>query len=177
MSSSSVGHDSIVGKVLDVGKIVDRYAEFLPFRELMRKIGLTPVVIKSGTYKDMGSPARPMTDQEKKLLQDLTMQIHRQFVGAIAQGRKVPLEEVESIADGRIFSGEEAKNLGLVDRLGNFEDALQWAGELGGIKGEVKTVYPRKEDLSWLREILASVLQLWNRGRLGDYPSAEFRMR
>ncbi len=150
---------------------------FTNFEELMRKIGLSPVVIKSGTYKDMGSPARPMTEQEKKLLEGMTMQIHRQFVGAIAQGRKVPLEQVEAIADGRIFSGEEAINLGLVDRLGNFEDALQWAGELGGIKGEVKTVYPRKEELSWLREILESTLQLWSESRFRNAPSAEYRMQ
>lgn len=150
---------------------------FTNFEELMRKIGLTPVVIKSGTYKDMGSPARPMTDNEKQLLEGLTMQIHRQFVNAIAQGRELPQAQVEAIADGRIFSGEEAMDLGLVDRLGNFEDALQWAGELGGIKGEVKTVYPRKEDLSWLREIFESSLQLWSESRFQNGPSVEYRMR
>ena len=150
---------------------------FTNLEELMRKIGLSPVVIKSGTYKDMGSPARAMTDEEKTLLKDLTMQIHHQFVGAIARGRNVPLEQVEAVADGRIFSGEEAIDLGLVDRLGNFEDALQWAGELGGIKGQVKTIYPRKEEWSWLREILESTLQLWSRSQFGSPPSVEYRMR
>lgn len=150
---------------------------FTNFEELMRKIGLSPVVIKSGTYKDMGSPARPMTDEERRLLKDLALKIHRQFVKAIAQGRKVPLDQVEAIADGRIFSGEEAKELGLVDRLGNFEDALQWAGELGGIEGQVNTIYPRKEELSWLREILMTTLRLWSENQFQNMPAAQYHMQ
>ena len=115
------------------------------FEALMEKIGLHPVVIKSGEFKDMGSPVREMKERERQLLEALTLKIHRQFIRDIAQGRRVEMASIEPIADGRIFTGEEAREMGLVDRLGNFQDAVQWAGELGGIKGEVETIYPEKE--------------------------------
>ncbi|MDA8141941.1 MAG: signal peptide peptidase SppA [Desulfobacteraceae bacterium] len=136
------------------------------FEDLLSKIGLSPVVIKSGEYKDIGSPVRKMTRQEKSLLEDLAKNIHRQFIEDIAQGRGIELTNVEAIADGRIFTGEDAKNLGLVDRLGNFEDAVQWAGELGGIEGEVETVYPEKDRLSFLEYLMESALHLWNKNML-----------
>jgi protease IV len=132
------------------------------FEALMQKIGLTPVVIKSGEYKDLGSPARPMTAKEKMLLQGVTATIHQQFVGAIAEGRHMAHDQVAAIADGRIFTGEDAQKLGLVDRLGNFQDAVQWAGELGGIEGEVKTVFPKEERRSLMRYLMESALRLWS---------------
>jgi len=147
------------------------------FEALMEKIGLTPVVIKSGEYKDLGSPARPMTAKEKSLLQEVTRTIHRQFVGDIAAGRAMALDKVEAIADGRIFTGEDAQKLGLVDRLGNFQDAVQWAGELGGIEGEVETLYPEKERPSFLEYILESALHLWDRGGLRSRLAPEALLR
>lgn len=134
---------------------------FTNFQELMTKIGLTPVVIKSGEYKDIGSPVRDMTLEERKLLEGVAHKIHRQFVGDIAEGRGLEVGKVESIADGRIFTGEDAKTYGLVDRLGNLQDAVQWAGELGGIEGEVETVYPEKEPLSFFQYLMESALHMW----------------
>ncbi len=128
------------------------------FKTLLEKIGLKPVVIKSGAFKDMGSPAREMKDEERKILQDVTDHIHKQFVADISKGRKIDLARVEKIADGRIFTGEQAKDLGLVDRLGNFEDAVQWAGKLGGLKGEIQTIYPKEEKLSFLRYLMETAL-------------------
>jgi len=136
------------------------------FEALMEKIGLTPVVIKSGEYKDMGSPVRPMTRKEKALLEEVTQTIHRQFVRDIAQGRHMETSRVEAVADGRIFTGEDALAFGLVDRLGNLQDAVQWAGELGGIEGEVKTVYPEKERFSFVRYLMESVLKEWTESRM-----------
>ena len=147
------------------------------FETLMQKIGLTPVVIKSGEYKDLGSPARPMTAKEKSLLEGVTRTIHRQFVGDIAAGRSMALDKVEAIADGCIFTGEDAQKLGLVDRLGNFQDALQWAGELGGIEGEVETLYPEKERSSFLDYIMESALRLWDKGGLRSRLVPEARLR
>lgn len=126
------------------------------FRKVFDKIGMTPVVIKSGPYKDLGSPTKEMSDQERELLQDFVDQAHRQFVAAIATGRKMDINEVKSLADGRIYTGEEAVKKGLVDRLGNFEDAIQWAGDLGGIEGKISTVYKKKEKFSILRYITES---------------------
>jgi protease-4 len=126
------------------------------FRQLLDKIGMVPVVIKSGPYKDTGSPTREMRDDEREILQNITNGIHGQFVTAIADGRKMDRSQVEQLADGRIFTGEDAKLKGLVDRLGNFEDALAWAGEMGGIDGEVVPVYARDEKLTLLRYLLSS---------------------
>ena len=131
------------------------------FRQLLDKIGMVPVVIKSGPYKDTGSPTREMRDDERQILQSITSDIHEQFVTAIAEGRKMDRSQVVMVADGRIFTGEDAKARGLVDRLGNFEDALAWAGELGGIDGKVVPVYARDEKLSLLRYLMSSSLSDW----------------
>jgi protease IV len=144
--------------------------------ELLSKIGLIPVVIKSGEYKDLGSPVRPMTAEEQSLLQELTLTIHRQFVEAIAEGRQMQVNQVEAIADGRIFTGEEAETLGLVDRLGNLQDAIQWAGELGGIKDKIETVYPEKEGISLIDYIVESTVKLWTEGGLRPHLSPQFRL-
>ncbi len=134
---------------------------FTNFETLMQKIGLTPVVIKSGEFKDIGSPMRPMTEREKALLEKMIKDIRRQFVDAIAEGRKMEKSQVEAIADGRIITGEEAQALGLVDRLGNFQDAVQWAGELAGLQEPIETVYPEKERLPFVRYLMQSALQFW----------------
>ena len=126
----------------------------------MEKIGLSPVVIKSGEYKDMGSPTRKMTPQETETLQYFVDQTHRQFVKAIAEGRDMDLAHVESLADGRIYTGEEAMKNGLVDRMGNLEDAIEWAGHLGGIKGKITPVYKREDTFSFLRYISESVVNV-----------------
>lgn len=124
------------------------------FGELIRKIGLKPVVIKSGQYKDTGSPLREMSEKERELLQSLVRELHQQFIRHVSQGREMEMEQVEKLADGRIFTGEQAKSLGLVDRLGNLEDAVEWAGRLGGIKGDIQTVYPKKKRFSLLEFLL-----------------------
>jgi len=134
------------------------------FEEIFQKIGLTPVVVKSGEYKDMGSPVRKMTEREKKLLQDFVDSTHRQFVAAVAEGRKMDPAKVRSVADGRIITGEDAKSLGLVDRLGNIEDAIEWAGRMGGIKGKISAVYSRKADISFLDYLIeSSIMKIVNR--------------
>jgi len=134
------------------------------FEEIFQKIGLTPVVVKSGEYKDMGSPVRKMTEREKKLLQDFVDSTHRQFVAAVAEGRKMDPVKVKAIADGRIITGEDAKSLGLVDRLGNMEDAIEWAGRMGGIKGKISAVYSKKADISLIDYFIeSSISKIINR--------------
>jgi protease-4 len=126
------------------------------FRAVLDKIGMVPVVIKSGAFKDMGSPTKEMSPEEKEVLQAFVDQAHEQFVSAIAEGRNMDIDHVKSLADGRIYTGEEAVKQGLVDRLGNFEDAIEWAGQLGGIQGRVSTVYKREEKFSFLKYIMDS---------------------
>jgi protease-4 len=147
------------------------------FRQLLDKIGMVPVVIKSGPFKDTGSPTREMREDERELLQNVTGNIHEQFVTAISQARKMPREEVAKAADGRIYTGEQAKEKGLVDRLGNFEDALAWAGELGGIDGKVVPVYAKNEKLSLIRYLLSSSLADWFSTLFGSDLVAEYRYR
>jgi protease IV len=132
---------------------------FTNFQQLFRKIGLVPVVIKSVEYKDMGSPVRDMVDEERKILQDLSVNIHKQFVEAISEGRKMELSKVEAIADGRIFSGEQAKEICLVDRLGNLEDAIEWAGRMAGIKGKISSVYAPEKKTSFLKYLIESSMK------------------
>jgi len=147
------------------------------FRELLDRIGLQPVVIKSGPYKDAGSPTRSMSAAEKDLLQHFVDQTHRQFVRAIAEKRGMPLKDVEKIADGRIFTGEEAQTLGFVDRMGNLEDAVQWAGRLAGITGPISTVYKRKEKFSLLRYLTETVLSGLKERSLSNALSGSYLLR
>ena len=130
--------------------------EFANFQELFRKIGVSAFVLKSGEYKDIGFPLREMTAQEKALLQAFIDSVHAQFVAAVAEARKIPKEEIQAIADGRILSGEQAKALGLLDGLGNLEDAIAMAAKLGGIKGEPSVLYAQKRKFSFLEYLLGS---------------------
>jgi len=126
------------------------------FQNLLEKVGLAPVIVKSGPYKDMGSSTRKMTEEEQELLQNLVDKIHKQFITDISEGRNIDVSKVSSMADGRILLGQEAKELGLVDRLGNFEDALEWAGRKGGIKGEIIAVYAKEKKFSLVKYIVDS---------------------
>jgi protease-4 len=137
---------------------------FTNLQELFEKIGLSPFVIKSGDYKDIGSPLRAMEPHERMLLQNLADRIKGQFIRAISEGRNIESAKVEPIADGRIFSGEEAMQIGLVDRLGNLQDAVDWAGELGGISGKIEVVYAREKRFPLLRYLFdASLDQILHR--------------
>jgi protease IV len=132
---------------------------YTDLQEIFRKIGLVPVVVKSGAFKDMGSPLREMSTEERAILQGVVDQIHRQFVQAVAQGRSMDLAKVVALADGRIYTGQEALELGLVDRLGNLSDAIEWAGRLGGLQGDLKVVYAREKTGSLLKYFLESTVK------------------
>lgn len=119
--------------------------EFADLRELLGKVGIGTRVIKSGRLKDIGSPTRDMTAEEKALLQALIDDAHDQFVDAVAAGRGLEKEQVKAIADGRIMTGRQALALRLVDHLGGLTTAIQGAAEMAGISGEPQVVYPEEE--------------------------------
>ncbi len=119
--------------------------EFANMEELLDKIGLKAVVIKSGRYKDILSPTRELEQDEQALIQGVVDSIHGQFIDAVAEGRSLERETVAGIADGRIFSGQQARELGLVDELGNLDDAVRAAAKLAGIEGEPDVLYPEKK--------------------------------
>ncbi|MFQ5508864.1 MAG: signal peptide peptidase SppA [Leptospirillia bacterium] len=108
--------------------------------ELMRKVGVHNVTIKAGKNKDLGSPFREMTDAENALLQSVMDDIHDQFIDAVATGRGRTEDEIRPLADGRIFTGQQALAVGLVDELGDLDSAILRAGELAGIKGRPKVL-------------------------------------
>ena len=134
--------------------------EFSNIEDLLKKIGLQSYVIKSGKHKDIGSPVREMTPEERSILQGVIDSVHSQFVRAVAEGRNMEEGKVEQIADGRIFSGEQAKELGLVDRLGGLQDAIEIAAEMVGIKGKPTVIYPKKKKLSLYELLFRKSLRL-----------------
>ncbi len=124
---------------------------------LLEKIGVSFKVIKSGPYKDILAFDRELTDAETEILQQMIDTSYQQFVETVAQSRKLPVEQVKSFADGRIFTGQQALALGIVDRLGTEEEARRWAAELVGLdpqKAECRTIEEPKP--------------LWNRILGGD---------
>ena len=122
--------------------------EFINAEGLLGKIGLKGYVVKSGEFKDVGSPFREMKDKEKELIQGLINDVNGQFIKAVAEGRGLPTEEVERIADGRIFSGSQAKELKLIDELGGLSDAIALGAKLAGIEGEPDVIYPERQQLN-----------------------------
>jgi len=154
--------------------------EFATIEKLLEKIGVKGMVIKAGEYKDMGSPFRDMTEQEKKLLQSVMDDVHAQFIQAVAEGRGLPLASVQAIADGRIFTGRQAMDLKLVDQLGDLEESIQVAAGLAGIKGKPRVVKReknipflemlREESTAWIADIVTRVISR-------DMVSLQYRYR
>jgi len=118
--------------------------QFMDIEELLRWMKIKEEVIKSGRFKDAGSPYRPLSPEERRYFEYVIQNVHQQFKNALRESRKLSPEQIEKVSDGRIFTGEIAKELGLVDELGNLEDAIKKAGELAGIKGEPEVIWPRR---------------------------------
>jgi protease-4 len=148
--------DKIVANPGTITGSISAIMQFANFEELMKKVGLKSSVVKSGQYKDIGSPLRDMTPEEKVIIQDLVDDIYNQFVDVIVKERKLPREKVVAIADGRVFSGRRAKELGLVDYLGDMSSAAKLASKLAGKDGKYELVYPSKKRKSVFDYLLES---------------------
>jgi protease IV len=127
--------------------------EYVNLMEIAQKIGISPIVIKSGEFKDMGSPLRELKESEKKLFQALVDELHLQFVTDASKARDIDLETMKTLADGRVYTGQKALQLKLIDRLGNLDDAVQWAGELGNIQEELVPVYPKEDRITFFKNL------------------------
>jgi protease IV len=125
--------------------------------ELLRKIGLEPVVITSGPFKDSGSPMRAMRPEERQVFQALVDDVYQQFVEAVAQGRNLAVADVRQAADGRVYTGRQAKALQLVDDLGGLQDAVAYVVTTLAVEGKPKLVQEGREHLWWIKYILESV--------------------
>jgi protease-4 len=138
-------------------------AEWYNISELLKWAKLQDIVFKSGEFKDSGSPTRPLTEPERVYFQNLITNMYGQFVKDVATGRKMKEDEVRKLADGRVYTGQEARNNGLVDELGALQDAVAAAGKMAGIAGEPRIVTPVKKKVSILDLLLGdarSVLSL-----------------
>lgn len=123
--------------------------QFPDYRGLFGKIGLSTNTIKSGEFKDVGNGAREMTERDRRLLQALVDDVQGQFVETVAAGRKLSPERVRALADGRVFSGRQAKELGLVDELGDLDAAIAAAAKLAGIAGKPEVVREKPRRKLW----------------------------
>jgi protease-4 len=130
------GSIGVIMELPDIGRVLE-------------KIGVRVQVVKSGAFKDMGSPYRDMTKEERQLLQGVIDDTYEQFVDAVATGRRIPRAKVLAIADGRVLTGRQALALGLVDRLGDLEDAVRTAGRMADIEGEPRQIHRKHHRWPW----------------------------
>ena len=140
--------DQIVANPGSITGSIGVILQWFELRELVRWAKMNPQTITSGALKDAGSPFREMSPEERQYFQSIVTQLHTQFVRDVAQGRraKMKYDEVARVADGRIFTGEQALALKLVDQLGSVDDAVRTAAKLAGIKGEPTRVWPKPRD-------------------------------
>jgi protease-4 len=146
--------DTIVANPATLTGSIGVIMSFTNLEELFDKLGMDFNVIKSGKFKDTGSWSREMTPEERALLQGTVDDIHAQFVEAVAASRGMSIEDVAAIADGRVFSGRQALEAGLVDRLGTLEDAVALAGRMAGINGKPRVQEPVRRERLTLMDLL-----------------------
>lgn len=161
--------DTIVANPGTITGSIGVIFQFPVAEELFKKIGLKFEVVKKGEIKDVGTYARSMTERERKSLQSVVDDTYEQFVDVVAISRNIKKEEVYKIADGSIFTGRQAKNLELVDELGDLQDAIKIAGEMVGIKEYPKTIKETKKRITWfdlLTQKMVSLLKLDESERL-----------
>lgn len=151
---AAMGADSVFALPGTITGSIGVIMEFPNAEELLRDVGLGWEVVKSGEHKDMGSPARALNEGDRAILQGLVDDVYRQFVDVVSANRPLERAEVERLADGRIFSGRQAAELGLVDGLGTLDQAIATAGRMSGLGSDPRVQYPRERrigiwDLVW----------------------------
>ena len=167
--------DKIVANPGTITGSIGVFMQFFQVEDLLDKIGVSLEVLKSGEFKDVGSPHRKMTARDRGLINSLIEDIQTQFITEVAKGRNLPREKVRKIADGRIFTGRRAKELGLVDSLGNFQDAVDLAKTMTGIKGDAVLVYPKRKRPGLLDFLINTASRSFVRFLQGMKPRAEYR--
>jgi protease-4 len=169
------GANSIVANPGTLTGSIGVIMSFPHSEELFRKLGIGFDVIKTGEYKDLGSLSRPLTEDEKELMLELLNDVYDQFVTVVSVERGIEPDAVKEFADGRLLTGRQAFDLGLVDTLGGFREAVALAGDLAGISGEPTLVRPRRRTISWW-DILENILGLATRVTRGGI-SLEYSLK
>ena len=148
---AALGAEKIVASPGTLTGSIGVILKFPNLEKIFEKIGYKNEVVKSGNLKDLGSSSRTLTQEERDILQQLLDNVHNQFINDIVSSRELSENEVRNLADGRIFSGEQAQQLGLIDELGNFYDAVLLAAELAGMSTQKPELYyPEDNDFSVL---------------------------
>jgi protease-4 len=140
----AVGADQIYANPGTLTGSIGVIMQMANVESLMKKVGVDYVVVKAGRYKDLGNFSRPMSPEERRVLQALLDDVHTQFIGAVAAGRRMDESQVRQFADGRVFSGVQARALKMVDELGGLEDAIDGAARLAGLEAPPRVVLPRR---------------------------------
>lgn len=150
----ALGADSILAMPGSITGSIGVIMEFPNVTGLMDKVGVEMEVVKSGAQKDLGSPFRDMGPEDRALLLAMVEDVHAQFIEAVARERRMTVEDVTALADGRILSGRQALAQGLVDRLGNVEEAIALAGRMAGIGTDPGIVKPPRDREGLLADLL-----------------------
>ena len=153
----AVAADRIVANPGTITGSISAVMHYANVEELLKKVGVRSSVIKSGKFKDIGSPVREMTAEERSLIQGIVDDIYDQFVRTVSENRKIPLSKIVRLADGRVFTGRQAKELGLIDDLGGLQDAVLLAGRLSGMKGKPEIVHGMKKKTTLWRYLMQNM--------------------
>ena len=172
---AALGAENIIANPGTMTGSIGVIVKFPNLEGLFEKIGYKSEVIKSGPLKDVGASNRPMSEEERKLMQDLIDNVYDQFVGDIAAARGMPEETVQELADGRVYTGEQALEVGLIDSLGNFTDAIIAAAEMGGLDVQnPQLIYPKAEHKFSLFNLLTNAEQSFADNFSPLYPILSF---
>ncbi len=153
----SCGADKIVANRGTLTGSIGVIMQFLHFNQLMQKVGIDATTITTGKLKDAGSGYRQPTEEDKKYFQDLAHDVYLQFVSVVEKERKIPHDTLLGLADGRVFTGEQALRVKLIDTLGTYEDAIKITAKLAGITGEPQLVKERKRKNALFESIFGSM--------------------
>ena len=135
-------------------------AEWINYGDLMEWAKLKEIVFKSGEFKDTGSPTRALTDREKIYFQSMIDDMYVQFVEAVAEGRHLEIQDVRALADGRVFTGRDAKEKKLIDQIGNFQDAVDLTAKLAGISGKPRLIQAGRQRVTLLDVLTSDLSQI-----------------
>ena len=171
----ALGSDSLIA---NPGTIVGSIGVIMNYpiaTELLDKVGIKFETVKSGGLKDVGSYSREVTEADRRHLNEMVTNMHNQFIAVVEENRDIDRSEIIKLADGRVFTGLQSKDLGLVDMLGTFDDAINIAGILGNIKGKPKTVELNKKNNSLL-DLFTSNLEQATNSWFDELPAYRWRM-
>jgi protease-4 len=174
----SMGSSLIIANPGTLTGSIGVIAQFMSIKDLADKLGITQTTIKSGNLKDAGSPFRQMNDSDKAYFQDVVDNSFLQFLDVVARERKMDMETLKKYANGRVFTGLQAKEYGLIDSLGTFEDAIRITGKMAGIEGEPRIVREKKR-FSFFEEVMGSKIEDVTdiKGRLFDEPILQYKFQ